>query len=336
MAKNYYINEHPYLGQVVHGHIGNIDTEKILADNGYQAIQFPYIFSYSLKAKLARFFYLVKTFFTIPVGARVVFQFPLHAHMHRLLINLLRWKNIQIVATITDIEGLRNLDDRLLQREKRALQKLKFIIVHNASMAAWMRQVAPHAHLTELEFFDFLAQPMPANRSKTGEVVFAGNLEKSPFVRDLVLLPVSFRIYGSGRQPAAPNIIYEGVFGADTILGKLKGSFGLIWDGISIDRCAGEYGAYLAYNSPHKLSLYILAGLPIIAPATAASGQLVKKYGIGITINNLHEIKTAIDSVSEEAYRQMIRNMQPLAQRISSGQCLLHALSGMAPGSNTK
>ena len=50
-----------------------------------------------------------------------------------------------------------------------------------------------------------------------------------------------------------------------------KGSFGLIWEGDSIEKPSGSLGRYIQYISHHKLSLYILAKLPIIVAASAAT-----------------------------------------------------------------
>lgn len=344
MNRKYFISEHSFKEQVVHGTIGNVDAEAVLPQLGYQPIQFPGIFSFSFKTKLARLGYLLKILMTIPAGAIVVFQFPLYARMHMLLTRLLRWKKIHIVCLIADIEGQRNLDAALLQKEIKTLRLFKWFIVHNDRMAQWIRDTIPHAQTAALEFFDFLVPPFTAARSRSSQVVFAGNLEKSPFIYEAekINANLQFNIYGPGAHkplPATANIHYKGVFEARSLIHHLQGSFGLIWDGNSIEMLSGEYGEYLAYNSPHKLSLYILAGLPIIAPASSASAYLVKKYGIGITVNSLHEIENAINSITEENYQQMITNMKPLAQKISSGECLADALAVVnekVRGSNIK
>ena len=83
----------------------------------------------------------------------------------------------------------------------------------------------------------------------------------------------------------------------------------------------------MQYISHHKLSLYILSGLPIIVYEKAGSAELIEKYGIGITISNLGEIKEKIDAISEERYLQMRENLRPLAQKIMSGGCLSEAIS---------
>ena len=50
----------------------------------------------------------------------------------------------------------------------------------------------------------------------------------------------------------------------------MEGSFGLVWDGISVETCAGVYGEYLKVNNPHKTSLYLASGIPVIIWKEAA------------------------------------------------------------------
>jgi hypothetical protein len=138
-----------------------------------------------------------------------------------------------------------------------------------------------------------------------------------------------FQLYGAGVTKKMLNqdeVLYNGVFAPYALPAQLEGSFGLVWDGDSIEGPGGSFGNYMQYISHHKLSLYILSGLPLIVPSFAGSASLVEKYNIGFTINNLDEIAHKIEELQEMDYQQMVRNMQPLALKISSGQCLLEAV----------
>ena len=64
----------------------------------------------------------------------------------------------------------------------------------------------------------------------------------------------------------------------------------------------------------------------MIVPEMAASATLVRKYGIGITINSLYEIEEKINQLSDEQYQQMRDNMKLLAQKISTGNCFSDAI----------
>jgi hypothetical protein len=164
--------------------------------------------------------------------------------------------------------------------------------------------------------------------------VFAGNLAKSSFLEQLYLLKekrqgLHFNLYGPGCTDAMKsqrNVTYKGTVNPYDLPAKIEGCFGLVWDGDCIDKPGGSLGDYMLYISHHKLSLYILSGLPLIVPETAASARIVKKYFIGITINSLHEIEDRINDVSAGQYQQMRKNMKPLAEKISKGNCLGNAL----------
>ena len=138
-----------------------------------------------------------------------------------------------------------------------------------------------------------------------------------------------FYLYGPGcteLMRAQKNATWLGIEKPYDLPAKLQGSFGLLWDGDSIDEPGGSLGDYMQYISHHKLSLYILSGLPLIVPAIAGSAGLVEKYKIGIAVKSLYEIENKIKDMTDDEYQQMKKNMQPLAAKISTGSCIKEAL----------
>jgi hypothetical protein len=333
-AQKYFIQE-PMNREVFHGSICKIDAENILLRQGYKAIEFPGTFDFSIRSKWKRLRYLIRLFFSIRRKDLVVFLPPLCAKISRLLLTLLSIKGVQTVCFIIDIEGLRDGDKKLLQKEKKAFRLFRHFIVHNEGMRQWLQAIVPNATMVQLQFWDFLTAPAPHRpRIKDAHVVFAGNLEKSSFIYKLGQLTapcpqLTFSIYGPGRSEKNKlpgNAVYKGVFPPYELVKHVQGSFGLVWDGPEIDSCTGNYGNYLALNSPHKLSLYILAGIPLIVPVTSASAALVKQYGIGCTIEQLPDLEEVIKKISAPEYQAMIDNMQPLARQLSQGRFLTTAL----------
>jgi hypothetical protein len=334
----YFIQEHLHR-EVFHGGISNVFVEKILLSRGYKAIEFPGTFDFSLPSKLKRFIYLLKMLFSIQAGDIVVFQFPLYARIHLLLLKLLRKKGVHIVCLITDIEGMRILDTDMLAKEKRILSGFSLFISHNKRMTEWLRSVviprARGAMVVEIGFFDYLATPAKQYRHRSMQIAFAGNLEKSPFIQHLEQVQATcanttFLIYGPGypkHLPFPANAVFKGILPPNDLVQHIEGSFGLLWDGGDISNCTGHYGEYLSYNSPHKLSLYILAGIPLIVPDMSASALLVKQYGIGITIKQLGDIEQAINTITDAEYKLMVDNTRSLANDISKGNRLEGALN---------
>ena len=129
------------------------------------------------------------------------------------------------------------------------------------------------------------------DRALSRDIVFAGNLEKSVFLEKLGELAspgngLHFYLYGPGcteKMRSQENATWMGIEKPYDLPAKLKGSFGLLWDGESIGEPGGSLGDYMRYISHHKLSLYILSGLPLIVPEIAGSATMVEKYKIGIS-----------------------------------------------------
>jgi len=332
--KRYFIRQYSY-EDYLHGGIGYSDAEKIMQEAGYEPVELPAQTRFSLAAKLSRFFYILRMARRIPAGAVVVFIFPVYARMTKLLLRLLR-KRARLVCLVGDIDGIKDGDAALLQEEVEELKKYHLFIAHNAAMKAWLQQQTGKQQITVIEFFDFLAMPFTGNREQSSTIVFAGNLAKSPFITQLHKLPgLHFNLYGPGvteEAMAQDNISYFGIKKPYELPAFVQGGYGLLWDSYSIDEPAGSLGAYMPYISHHKLSLYILAGLPLIVPAIAASASLVTAYGIGITIHSLHEIEERVRDISPDQYQQMRQNMKPLAERISRGEGIKEALRQLLKG----
>ncbi len=321
--------------EYLHGGVGCVDAERILLSKRFQPILFPYHNSFSFKAKIGRIFFLVKLLFTIRKNSIVIFLFPLYAKMNRLLVKWLNKKGVQIICYIADIDGIKDGNERLLKKEINFFRQFKYFIVHNARMKEWLYQnVSTGCNAAVIQFFDFLGVSFTGQRYLSFNIVFAGNLDKSSFLEKLYLLGkeeshLYFHLYGPGQTHAMllpKNVTWHGVEKPYNLPAKLNGSFGLIWEGESIEKPSGSLGHYIQYISHHKLSLYILSKLPIIVAATAASAPLIEKYEIGFTVNSLYEIEDKIKKLSTDEYCQMQINMQPLAEKISKGECLSNAI----------
>jgi glycosyltransferase involved in cell wall biosynthesis len=331
VKKKYFIKQYTQQ-EYLHGGVGVADAEKILLSLGFKPVAFPRHFSFSFKARISRLFFLLKMIFFIKRGSVVAFLFPVYARINRLLLWFLHMKGVKLVCIIADIEGLRDADEMLLKKETRQLKSQRYFIVHNNRMKSFILQLVPGSVCSVLNFFDFLAEPVQTKRTNGYWIVFAGNLEKSKFLSSLDKMAdpgLHFNLYGPGPDEKLllyKNVSYYGIHKPYDMPSVVQGSFGLIWDGESIDSCTGGYGEYLRYNSQHKLSLYILSGLPVIIWDKAATAELVKQYKIGITIKHLNEMADKINALTDDEYQQMQNNMQPLADRISKGECLGNAI----------
>jgi len=279
--------------------------------------------------------FLLKMFFIVERNSIVFFLFPVYARMNLVLIKWLSKRNVKIVCYIGDIDGIKDGDEELLGKEIRFFSRFKYFVVHNKRMTEWLHEnVRGDRHAVMIRFFDFLAVPFQGQRHLSSNLVFAGNLAKSSFLETLYLLhrtepSLHFHLYGPGQSNemiSQDNVTWHGVEEPHTLPLKLEGSFGLLWEGDSIEKTSGSLGHYIEYISHHKLSMYILARLPIIVAASAASASLVEEYKIGIIIHSLYEIEERIKAISEADYGEMQANMEPLANKIGKGDFLKSAV----------
>ncbi len=318
-----------------HGGIGIIDAERVLERLGFIPIRLPHHFDFSFWVKLSRFWYCLKLLAKIERNAIVVFIHPLHARLNRWLINRLRKKKVMVICMIGDINGLKDGDTQLLNYEIQQLKAFEYFIVHNQGMLDWLNTALPGKTASITEFFDFLTPPVDRQQHYDKSIVFAGNLDKSKFLKDLQQLPLQFNLYGPGITPPVMDqstVEYHGVIDPYELPAKLEGSYGLVWDGESIYGMKGSLGDYMQYISHHKLSLYILAGLPIIVSCSAGSAALVRKYKIGFCVTSLLEINNKINSITPAQYKEMVNNTLPLAKKIAEGNCLTVAINELIGG----
>src|SRR5690606_24677922 len=118
------------------------------------------------------------------------------------------------------------------------------------------------------------------------------------------------------------HIDYMGVFNPGEPNLPDSYHFGLIWEGISINTCEGGYGEYIRYNNPHKMSLYISLGLPVIVWKEAAIASFVTSNNIGFTIENISELEGISTRLSTETYMEYQRNVDMLSGKLRNGHFL--------------
>lgn len=240
-------------------------------------------------------------------------------------------KKLEVHVLIHDLNGIRMNSEREEKSDISLLKMATKIICHNEVMKNYLVEKGLDAEkISILNFFDYLhTGKAPLPRSKNDGIAFAGNMEKSPFLWDARNLPkgINFYLYGIGGEyiGASENVHYEGKFAPAELPSKLKGAFGLVWDGASTETCNENIGNYLRFNSSHKNSLYIVSRMPIIIWKEAALSKVIEKMGIGFSVERLSEIPEKIAALSEDDYRKMLENVEALAKKLESGESLIGA-----------
>lgn len=261
----------------------------------------------------------------------LIIQYPA---ISRELMNILLKKIKHIssaTALIHDLPSIQGMGGTL-ENEITTLNYFDNLIVHNRVMSKYLMKMGYKGKIVELGLFDYLhdsTKPI-TECNKSGVISIAGNLDKSRYVCELgKLRDCYFNLYGINKTLDLSNIYnakYFGVLNSDEIVYKLEGDYGLVWDGESIDECSGIYGKYLQYNNPHKLSLYIAAGKPVITWKKAAIAQFVERENIGITVDSLRELEK-IDLMKD--YDAKRSNVLKIKNRIANGYYLSQAIESI-------
>ena len=301
--------------------------------------------------KKAVFHYIVArkweaAFKSVRPGDTVIIQFPVvnHTLLFNRVIKKAKKRGIKIVAFIHDLETIRFTQSnqfslfskwRMRKDELDELYSFEKIVVLNKRMKEYLHD---HFHLPEgkmivLDIWDYLipefscVESVPSNYKSC---IIAGNLtkEKAGYVYQLPQQP-DFELFGIcySSESKQGNIHYHGSFDADELPSHLIGGFGLVWDGDSIETCAGAWGNYLRYNNPHKTSLYLACGIPVIIWREAALAQYIIDHQVGLTIDSLEELEEKVNVISLEDYNTMKKNAEQLSVYLKSGYYIKRALN---------
>lgn len=250
-------------------------------------------------------------------------------------------KKCTIITLVHDVASLkkRHKDPT---NEIALLSKSKTLIVHTQAMQTWFEEQQVNANIVRIEAFDYLHDKAPATNKQAIDynnlrVVFAGNMGAAKsFLYDFDLLErskFSVDLYGVGFMPQSvkdpKNTIldYKGVFPADQVIDRIDGDFGLVWYGNSMDSCDGETGQYMKYNSPHKLSLYVLCGMPIIIWDKAGMADFVESNKIGISVSSLKELPEKLNALSPEDINLLKDNLMVMREKMNNGGFLKEAVA---------
>ena len=331
------------------------DADRICLDEGFQLLRLTPDpgdrLHAGLAAKVRAHFVmrrqLAARFAPLAAGDRLFLQLPLVNNCLFLagLLRGLRARGVRVIALIHDIELLRlsltedvSLRSRLRMRleEKSVLAQCDRLIVHNDRMAEYMASLGvSREKMISLGIFDYRMDAAAARavESRTPSpdrttLIVAGNLspEKAGYVYALPSA-AEVNLYGIGYgDRGASNAHYRGSFPSGELPAALEGGFGLVWDGPSADTCAGVYGEYLRYNNPHKTSLYLASGIPVVIWKEAALAELVEREGVGITAASIAEAVEKLRQLTEEEYRTCCAAAQGFGRKLREGAFLRAAL----------
>lgn len=300
-----------------------LDFDYFMQDGGYKVMHR----HLNVDSKFRK---LTAALFTIPFLFKgqnydeLVFQYPTYSSflMHRMISKMRRHAH-KLYFVLHDVEALRLFtnDPNYWKSERSLFNSTDGLIVHDQIMNDWLRRHGVTVPMVNLEIFDYHnPQPIQLGQSYDRSVCFAGNLSKSSFLDKLTLTNAHLNIYGPNpNEHYQKGLSYQGVYTPEELPLHLTDNFGLVWDGSSIDTCNGQYGNYLRYNAPHKTSLYLSTGIPVIIWKQAALANFVVSNHVGIAIDSLAELDEVLAKLTDDQYKLLKQNAVKLADKLRKG-----------------
>jgi len=272
-------------------------------------------------------------------GDILFLQYPVKKYFS-FLCNVARMKGAYTVSLIHDLGSFRR-KKLSVKKEISRLSHSDYIIASNENMKSWLKENGLQKPMGALGLFDYRsssfhqAQAPSTSTTEIPTVVYAGalSMRKNSFLVELTKSLNTWKLMIVGNKDGLqglennPQITYRGFLTSEEFISHIDADFGLVWDGDSLDTCSGEYGQYLKWNSPHKVSFNIRAGLPVIIWKEAAVAPIIEKYGVGISVGSLKELDTQLKALTPEAYQKMKQNTANLAKKLNEGYFLKKALS---------
>lgn len=288
--------------------------------------------------KIAKSFLAFKLFakIFITLGKKDILFIQTSEMLLKPILAIKRIKRFKVVYLIHDLFSLRY--NEVASRQSHAeeikhdmdmLSQCDYVIAHNPTMISRLKENGCRANLISLDIFDY-ATDYPARQRKHNDkekwvVAFAGYIPKSQFLNTLDKQSLSYNmnVYG-GPSGEFKQLNYRGKVEPEQLPSVIEGHFGLIWEG-SYDLSTQDN--YTMLNNPHKMSMYIVAGLPIIAWNESASAKFVEKHNIGFSVASLSEIENRLKNIDSKQYDTYVANCMVLRNDLINGKHVSNALA---------
>ncbi|MBZ5943814.1 sugar transferase [Leuconostoc gelidum subsp. gasicomitatum] len=260
-------------------------------------------------------------------GDIVYYQFPTYngKRFENFFVEHMQSRGTKIVALVHDIEFLRFPSTTTFD-EIKYLNKFNAVIVHNQHMADILKANGLRVATINLTLFDYhVNEKIIAREHINKQIVVAGSLNKSVYLKNW---SHNIKILAYGLKPEfviSDQVSYQGVLSPDEIVTSLPSGFGLAWDTNSHSYENSE--EYAKYNNPHKVSLYLSSGLPVIVKKGTAIASVVRKYKLGLVVESLNEVAVMIEKLGDSELTEMIMQVDHFRQLVTAGYFTKRAIT---------
>ena len=255
-------------------------------------------------------------------------QYPVKKYF-AFLCRVAHLRGAKVVTLIHDLGSMRRKKLTIAQEISR-LMHADYVIASNDVMRQCLGALGLFDYRSKTTQQEEKGTEVPKERS----IVYAGALamRKNAFILQLPDVIKGYKMHIYGNRSGLPELkesdrlIFHDFMPADQFIQGVEGDFGFVWDGDSVDSCTGNFGEYLLYNSPHKVSFYLRAGMPIIIWEEAALAKLVEEEGIGFGIGSIKQLNTRLASITEEQMAAMRDNVRRVSDTLAHGGFFRKAL----------
>jgi len=312
------------------------DVSEIAMAHGYEPINaYRYVDSgESDAAQIARIDGLTAG---VNPGDIVVIQYPtlISYRFETFFIDQMNKRGIHPVVFIHDVDTWRFNWVKNSFNEIEYFNKAAALIVHGKPMAERLRAEGVTTPMVDHLLLDYLDDEhlwdkyeIPIDKFER-KVVIAGNMFKSQFLIDWDLdTPIT--AFGTSddeltaKLNANPKVTYGGGQFQWNLIEKMPRAFGLAWDS---DIEAYSYADYNQYNHPHKVSLYLSHGMPVVISKKSAIAPIIEQNHLGFTLNSLDEIDDLVQNTSDEELEQILKNTADLGRVLRTGYFTANAFA---------
>ena len=312
------------------------DCEYSLSNLGFKNLGFKQSsIPSSALGTVKNFFGITWALLRLPFKSVICTQYP-NNKFRKLIMFFAKLKRCKVITIVHDVRVLKGrVKD--IQKELSKIINSDVIIVHNESMKQWFLEQGTKIPIVVLGIFDYVSEERPVQnkdivKKTTYDIAYAGGFGagKNAYIFDFDTLEnnkYNLKLYGVGFDASNRKvdekdsvILYQGAFPSDQVAHKIEADFGLVWDGISTESCSGDLGEYLKYNNPHKTSLYLLCGLPVIVWDQAAIATFIVENNLGIGVSNLADLNKILTNLTDADYQTMKSNVLKVQEKVMKGQ----------------
>lgn len=274
-------------------------------------------------------------------GDILLLQYPVKKYF-AFLCKAARWHGAKTIALIHDLGSFRR-HKLTVEQEMERLSNCDYVIASNDKMAQWIKDHGLKLPVGSLGLWDYHARGFnrsdihcgtDAGSQRQMRVVYAGALamRKNSFLIELTEKLRGWKLLLVGNRDGLPglhdnpNVEYRGFMQPEDFISNIDADFGLVWDGDSLQTCSGNFGEYLRWNTPHKVSFYLRSGLPLIVWKESAMAPIIEREGAGIAIGSLSELGTRLKEITSDRYTEMRNNAARMAKKLNEGYFLKQAI----------